>query len=418
MSQYHSLYPFARMDSMTETNRKSIEELVTRGVENIYPSADFLRKKLESGERLTIYHGVDPTGPTLHLGHMIPIRKLALFQKLGHKVIFMLGDFTATIGDPDKISVRKPLTREDVLENARLYKEQASKFISFEGENAADFRSNSEWLDKLTFRDVVGLAQHMTVQQMLERDMFQKRLEEGRPIYLHEFLYPLMQGYDSVALKVDGELGGNDQTFNMLAGRTIAKQLTGTDKFVLAATLLVDPDGAKMGKTTGNMIALTDSPEDMFGKVMSWTDGMIIPGFELCTDLSVEEIEAIKKEIEGGAHPRDIKMRLAYELVKLYHSEAGADSGKAYFETTIQKKEIPDEMPSVAAAGDTVVDALIAAGFAKSKSEARRLIEEGGVSLYATRESGAERVIDPMFVVLEGVMLKVGKHRFARVSVK
>ena len=403
------------MKNMTESNEKLIEELLTRGVENIYPSADFLRKKLESGEKLTIYLGADPSTPSLHIGHAIPLRKLALFQKLGHRVIFLLGDFTATIGDPDKLSVRVPLTREQVAGNARLYKSQAAKFLDFDGANPARIQQNSEWLDKLSFRDVIGLAQHMTVQQMLERDMFQKRLREERPIYLHEFLYPLMQGYDSVHMKVDGELGGNDQTFNMLAGRTLAKQIAGMDKFVLATKLLADADGVKMGKTTGNMISLSDSPEDMFGKVMSWTDGMIVPGFELCSDLSLEEIVFIKNDIESGANPRDHKLRLAYELVKLYHSPEGAEAGKAHFEKVIQKKEIPDDVKLFETPPVNIVELIVAVGFAKSKSEARRLVEEGGVAF--TAGESFQKVDDPLTIMKENGVIRAGKYRFVKIQI-
>ena len=399
-----------------ETKQQLIEELLSRGVEKVYPSTDFLRKKLESGEKLVVYLGADPSTPSLHIGHAIPLRKLALFQKLGHKVIFLLGDFTATIGDPDKLSVRVPLTREQVEENAKLYKSQAAKFIDFEGENPAELKQNSVWLDKLSFRDVISLAQHMTVQQMLERDMFQKRLNEERPIYLHEFLYPLMQGYDSVAMRVDGELGGNDQTFNMLAGRTLAKQLAGAEKFVLSTKLLADAEGVKMGKTTGNMISLTDTPEDMFGKVMSWTDGMIVPGFELCSDLPLEEIEGIKSELGNGTNPRDLKLRLAYELVKLYDSEAGAEKGRAHFVIAIQKKEIPDEIPEVeAGVGELLVEIVLRAKLAKSKSDYRRLLDEGAVSV---RDGDKELPLsDPQFVVDRPLVVKIGKRRFLSIKI-
>ena len=218
-----------------------MEELLTRGVSNIYPSEEFLKKRLENGEKLTVYLGIDPTTPTLHIGHLIPLKKLAQFQALGHRIILLIGDFTATIGDPtDKTSVRTPLTREKVLENARLYKKQAARIIKFGGDNPASLKYNSRWLAKLSFAEALSLASKMTFAQIVKRDMFQKRIEENKDLFLHEFLYPLMQGYDSVVMDVDGEIGGNDQTFNMLVGRDLLKKINGKEKFVLSTKLLED----------------------------------------------------------------------------------------------------------------------------------------------------------------------------------
>src|SRR3989339_591169 len=265
-------------------NPQKINELLTRGVENIYPKKDFLEAKLKSGKPITLYTGYDPTAPTLHIGHGITMMKLRQFQDLGHKVIMLIGDFTGMIGDPtDKGAARQKLTREQVLANCKNYQEQASSILNFEGANPVAVKYNSEWLGKMNFAGILELTSHFTVQRMMERDMFEKRQEENKPIYLHEFLYPVMQAYDSVAMEVDGEVGGNDQTFNMLAGRDLMKDLQGKEKFVLTMKLLVDSTGKKMGKSEGNMIALADKPEDMFGKVMSWTDEMILKGFELCT---------------------------------------------------------------------------------------------------------------------------------------
>ncbi|TSC72766.1 MAG: hypothetical protein G01um101470_282, partial [Parcubacteria group bacterium Gr01-1014_70] len=270
----------------------AIKELLTRAVERIYPSAEFLESRLKNGEQLSLYLGIDPTGPTLHLGHIIPLLKLAQFQALGHKIILLIGDFTGMIGDPtDKTATRKRLTRAEVLENAKLYKEQASRIIQFGGKNPAEIRHNSEWLGKMSFEDVLELCSQITHSQAVKRDMFQKRISEGKDLYIHEFLYPLMQGYDSVAMDVDGEVGGNDQSFNMLVGRDLMKKIKNKEKFVVATKLLTDGAGAKMGKTEGNTVALTDSAADMFGKVMSWPDSMILAGFELCTRVPVEEIK-------------------------------------------------------------------------------------------------------------------------------
>src|SRR5258708_32925950 len=251
------------------------DEVLTRGVAQILPTKEGL-SELMSKRKITLYQGFDPTAPSLHVGHFIGIRKLAQFQKLGHKVIFLIGDFTGIIGEPtDKSAARKRQTKEEVLENLKDYKKEVEKVIDFTGPNAAEVRFNSKWLAKLTFEDLIEISSHFTVQQMIERDMFQERIKDEKPIYLHEFFYPLMQGYDSVAMDVDLEIGGNDQMFNMLAGRTLMREFKGKEKFVLACKLLTDASGKKMGKAEGNMITLAEKPETMFGQIISWTDGMI-----------------------------------------------------------------------------------------------------------------------------------------------
>ena len=393
------------------TDESKIEELLTRGVERIYPNEEFFKERLKSGERLKIYLGIDPTGPTLHLGHAIPLRKLRQFQDLGHEVVLLMGDFTARIGDPDKKEVRKQLTHKEVLENTKLYKSQAETFLSFEGSNPAKIAFNNDWLGALTFSDVLELASKVTVQQMLERDMFRKRIAEEKPIYLHEFMYPLMQGYDSVAMDVDGEVGGNDQTFNMLTGRTLMKEMQKKEKFVIPMKLLIDPTGAKMGKTTGNMLSFLDSPEDKFGKVMSWTDEMIFNGFELCTDRNLKEIQ---ERISSGENLRDVKLDLAYEIVKTYHGEASAIKGKDAFIATFQKKEIPDEVEIIIIQENTpLVDALIKNETIESKTEFKRLVEAGAI----TNKTVNEKVVDVNEVVKNAVY-RIGKHRFIRIQIQ
>jgi len=397
-----------------DTDPKKIEEFLSRGIENIYPNTDFLRKKLLSGERQTIYWGIDPTGPSIHIGHALPLRKLAEFQRLGHQVIFLIGDFTATIGDPDKLSVRKPLTRKEVLNNAKNYKKQASKFLKF-GWTGARFEYNSKWLRKMNLEKVLELASKMTVDQMLKRDMFQERMKQGRPVYIHEFMYPLMQGYDSIAMDVDGEIGGNDQIFNMLAGRDLVREALNKEKFVVATKLLVDPSGIKMGKTMGNMVALDDKPSDMFGKIMSWTDGMILPGFELCTDLSLEEIEKIKQELSSGVNPRDIKVRLAKEIITIYHNKEEADKAEQDFIKTFKEGGLPENIDEVVAAnGEALADLSVKAGLVKSKGEFRRLVLEGAVSNQET----SDKITDPTFKVISTSIFKIGKRRFLKVLVK
>ncbi len=390
-------------------DKEKIEELLTRGVERHYPSEDFLRQRLFSGDRLKLYLGIDPTGPTLHLGHAIPLRKLKQFQDLGHEIILLIGDFTARIGDPDKKEVRKQLTRKEVLENAKLYKEQASLFVSFKGKNAAKLMFNNSWHSKLNFSDVLDLASKITVQQMLERDMFRKRIQAEKPIYIHEFMYPLIQGYDAVAMNVDGEVGGNDQTFNMLVGRTLLKELKGKEKFVLPMKLLVDTTGSKMGKTTGNMLSFLDSPEEKFGKIMAWTDEMILIGFELCTDI---DLSKIKNRLDGGENPRDIKMELAYEIVKTYHSDIVAKGARDAFVKTFQKGNTPNEIKSVKAGiGEKLYEVFIREEIVNSKIEFRRLIEAGAI----TNKTDNEKITE-MDAPARPSVYKIGKHRFFEIK--
>lgn len=394
-----------------DTDKKKIKELLERGVENVYPSRDYLEARLTSGEQLSLYVGYDPTAPTLHIGHAITLLKLREFQELGHKIIMLIGDFTAMIGDPtDKSATRVKLTREEVLENAKAYKEQASTILDFEGDNPAELKYNSEWLDTLTFVDVLELSSNFTVPQLLERDMFQKRLEEGKTVYLHEFMYPLMQGYDSVAMDVDGEAGGNDQTFNMLAGRTLMKALKDKEKFAIATKILADSTGKKMSKTEGNMIALTDAPEDMFGKVMSWTDEMILPGFELCTTLGLVGTREIAKQLKAGAHPRDMKLRLATEITKTFLGEDAAQQGFDHFSKVIQGSGKPDEIEELSPSAPDIVTVLIEAGFCKSKSDARRTIEGGGVKINDTKVESVE------VSVSSGDVIQKGKRFFVKIG--
>lgn len=357
-----------------------------------------------------MYTGVDPTGPTLHMGHLIWLKKLAELQKLGHRVIMLIGDFTALIGDPtDKTATRKRQTREEVLVNCKTYKKQASKFLSFDGPNPAELKYNSAWLAKMSFADVVELAAHFTVQQMVERDMFESRIKEGKPVYLHEFMYPLMQGYDSVAMDVDLEIGGNDQTFNMLAGRTLLREIKGKEKSVLTLKLLEDSTGKKMGKSEGNAVSFTDTPEDMYGKVMSWTDGMIVPGFELLTDVFEDEIADIREEISNGSNPMQYKRLLAKEIVKVLASAKDADAAESHFSTIHQKHEMPSEIPTLkVSASMKLVDVLVESKLVTSKSDARRQIEQGGVKVdeAIVKDVGAE--------VKKGSVIQKGKRHFVK----
>jgi len=395
------------------TDPKQINKILKRGVENIYPNREYLEKELKSGKRLTLYTGYDPTAPTLHIGNAITMMKLRQFQELGHRVIMLIGDFTGLVGDPtDKTATRRQQTREEAMANCKEWKKQASSILQFTGDNPVELKYNSEWLTKLKFADVVELASHFTVQRMLERDMFEKRISEEKPIYVHEFLYPLMQGYDSVAMDVDGEVGGNDQTFNMLAGRDLLKAMKNKEKFVLTTKLLADPSGKKMGKSEGNMITLVDAPEDMFGKVMSWADGMIVGGFELCTELPMEEVGQIEKELKSGANPRDLKIRLAHEVVKTFLGEKAAKQAEDYFISTFSKKEVPDEMPEIKPSAYDIATVLVESKICKSKSEARQVIDQGGVKINDDKAQKGGYVA----AVKKGDVIQKGSRWFVRIK--
>jgi tyrosyl-tRNA synthetase len=279
-----------------------------------------------------------------------------------------------------------------------------------------EIKFNSKWLGKMSFADVVSLASHFTVQQMLERDMFEQRMEEGKPIGFHEFMYPLMQGYDSVAMDVDGEVGGNDQTFNMLAGRTLMKQMKDKEKFVLTSKLLVDPTGTKMGKTEGNMIMLDDTAREMYGKVMSWSDGMILPGFELCTLLEKTDIEKIDAEMKKGGNPRDAKMKLAMEIVTFYHSKKEALDAEQEFLNMFQKGGMPEDVPSFTIKrleNYKIIELLVDAKLVDSNSEARRMIEQGGVKIDGEKISDVYALI----AVKQGMIVQVGKRKFVKIKI-
>ena len=386
------------------TDEKKIEEVLTRGIENIFVK-DSLKNKLLSGKKLKVYLGIDPTGPTLHMGHAIPLMKLKQFQDLGHQVILLMGDFTAMIGDPtDKLAARKQLSHKEVLNNLKKYKKQASIFLKFTGDNKAEFKFNSKWLSKLKFEDILKLAAHFTVQQILGREMFALRMNDDKPVYLHEFMYPLMQGYDSVVMDVDVEVGGNDQTFNMLVGRDLVSQILKKDKSVLTMKLLEDNTGKKMGKTEGNMISFEDSSNEMFGKVMSWNDSLIEKGFELCTNFDLSKINV-------NQNPRDLKMKLAYEIVKIYHGEKKAKEAQDNFINTFAKGGVPKDILEVSVKNDMkLVDLLLAEKIVSSKTEFRRLIGEGAI----TDMDKNEKVKDIEAKALKTVY-KIGKHRFIKI---
>ncbi len=384
----------------------SSTELLTRAVCEVTPHK-LAEEKLASGKPMRLYLGIDPTGARLHLGHSVPLRKLKAFQDAGHHVIFLIGSFTAMIGDPSgREKQREALTHEQVIENFETYKEQASKILDF---SKVELRFNHEWLEKLGFREILGLASHFTLQQMMQREMFEKRLHEGNDISLSEFMYPLMVGYDSVVLDVDGEIGGNDQLFNMLCGRKLQKIYKKREKFVLTTKLIEGPDGRKMSKTYDNCIWLQDGANDMYGKVMSIKDDHIILYMECCTDMPMKEVQEAEKAMKKGGNPKALKMRLARELVTLYHGGDAALWAEKEFENIFKDKGLPKDMPeAVIEKGSLLVDVMASNDLVASKSEAKRLIQQGGVKLN-------DKTISSIDAPAEEGILKVGKRKFARI---
>jgi|TARA_B110000196_G_scaffold110652_1_gene96005 tyrosyl-tRNA synthetase len=389
---------------------------IKRGAEEILIE-DELVEKLKSGKKLKIKAGFDPTAPDLHLGHTVLINKMKTFQDLGHEVIFLIGDFTGMIGDPTGKNVtRKPLTREDVLANAETYKEQVFKILDPAKTTVA---FNSTWMEKLGAAGMIKLAANQTVARMLERDDFKKRYNGGQPIAIHEFLYPLVQGWDSVALESDVELGGTDQRFNLLMGRELQKVEGQKPQTVLMMPLLEGTDGVqKMSKSLGNYIGITDAPNDMFGKVMSISDVLMWRYYDLLSGLSIEQIAAQKERVEQGTNPRDIKIELAKELIARFHSEEDAQAAHNDFIQRFQKKALPDEIPelTVTIAEDTILIAnlLKEANLVASTSEAMRMIKQGAVKL-----NGEEKITDTKLEIAKGTtaIYQVGKRKFANITV-
>ncbi|MBV9241037.1 MAG: tyrosine--tRNA ligase [Acidobacteria bacterium] len=387
-----------------------------KGVVDLIREED-LKRKLErsakTGKPLRVKLGVDPTSPDIHLGHTVVVRKLKAFQDLGHTVIYLIGDFTAMIGDPSGRNVtRPPLSREEIEHNATTYREQAAKLLDLD---RAEIRYNSEWMGKFDAADFIKLAARTTVRQILERDDFEKRMAAHQPISLHELLYPLVQGYDSVALEADVELGGTDQKFNLLSGRNLQREYDQEPQVIITTPLLEGLDGVqKMSKSYGNYIGIDEQASEMFGKVMSISDELMWRWYELLTDLGPSEISNLRSEIEKGENPRNIKVRLAKLIIKDFHSQADADAAEDEFTRRFVQKEIPDEIEEKAVASGThsLSQLLADTGLTASKGEARRLIEQGGVKVNGERATAANADID---VSNEGVLLQVGKRKFLKV---
>ena len=392
-------------------------ELIERGVVDCI-SREELKNKLarsaETGKPLKIKAGFDPTAPDLHVGHTVLLQKMKHFQDLGHEVYFLIGDFTGFIGDPTgKSETRKPLTREDIAKNAETYKEQVFKILDPEKTKIA---FNSEWLGKIDSFDMIRLASELTVARMLERDDFKKRFEGGRPISIHEFLYPLIQGYDSVAMEADVELGGTDQLFNLLVGRDLQRSRGQEPQIVLTMPLLEGLDGInKMSKSLGNYIGITDPANDIYGKTMSVTDELMFRYYELLSDLTSYEIEKLKQGLEQGTlHPKEIKQKLARELTARFHSEEEAVKAQQKFDNVFAKHDLPDDLPEFKLSSDEPVwlpKLMVDSGMVSSTSDGRRMIKQNAVSI------DGEKVGDTNFAVEPAgdLILKVGKRRFCKV---
>lgn len=384
---------------------EEIKSLLDRGVEQVLPVKQSLMERLNK-KPFRLYHGIDPTAPTLHLGHLSTLLKVKDFQVAGCEVIILFGGFTATIGDPtDKLAARSVLSLEQVEANMRDYKNLILKILD---PKKTTFRNNREWFERMPLIDFIDLTTKVTIQESLKRDMFRRRQENGQEIYVNEFLYPILQGYDSVALDVDLEIGGNDQLFNMLVGRDLAKKLTNKEKFVLTTKLLVDSTGKKMGKTEGNMAALTDEPGEIFGKIMSWPDTLMPTAFEILTRLPLEQVE----ELLAG-HPKIAKLTLAEEVVKIIYSEAEARGAREGFEKTFKAGEMPDNIRTITAVrSSNLGEVLTLEQVVKSKSDFRRLVEQKGV------EVNGEKISDPNFILESEVDIRIGAHRFIKIKVE
>jgi tyrosyl-tRNA synthetase len=392
---------------MSKDETRSFDTLLNRGVEEIIDKESLLAK-LKSGKKLRVKLGIDPTSPNIHLGRSIPLLKLRDFQDLGHQIVLIIGDFTGVIGDTsDKDSERPMLSDDAIKENLKTYIKQASKIINTK---KAEVYFNSKWLGKLKYPDIGTQADVFSLNDFIARENIAKRLSAGKRVSLRELLYPLMQGYDSVAVKADIELGGTDQRFNLLAGRDLQRRYKQAPQDIVTCPLIEGLDGRKMSSSWGNTVNLFDVPNDMFGKLMSLKDEYIVKYFTLLTRLDLSEVKKHEDALKSGTNPRDAKMALAYEIVKIYHSEADAIAAKEYFVKTISNKEIPDEMPEFALAGKDLLSALIESKAVTSKSEGKRVLEQKGVKV------NQETVTDGAYLVKKGDVIQKGKIFFFRIK--
>jgi tyrosyl-tRNA synthetase len=395
-----------------DTNPKKIEEILTRGVEEIIERKSLI-KKLKSGRQLRIKHGIDPTGPKIHLGRAFQLLKLRAFQELGHKIILIFGDFTAQIGDAsDKLAMRKALSEKEVKENLKDYPRQIGKILDIK---KTEIRYNSEWLSKLSIKDLLRLSMRFTAQQMIQRRNFKERWEKGIPIGLHELDYPLFQGYDSVVTKADVEIGGSDQLFNLKIGREIQKIYNLPPQDIMTSKMLTGLDGRKMSTSWGNIITLVDSPNEMYGKIMSMKDELIPEYFELCTFLPLIEIKEIAKDLEmKKINPKDLKKRLAREIVTIYHGKELAETAEKEFERIFKEKKLPTRILKIKIKEKklNILDLLVKTKLAFSKSEGKRLILQKGIKINGKVETNWQKVIE----IKKGMIIQRGKRKFIKID--
>lgn len=396
----------------TPSNVERVDELLSRGVEEIVVK-DSLEAKLKSGKKLRIKMGFDPTKPDLHLGHLVGLKILKKLQEIGHTIIFIIGDYTVKIGDPSGRNTTRPvLSDQEIKINSNTYFEQVGKILDID---KSEIVCNSKWFKKMDFSDVINLAGKFTVAQIIEREDFQKRMKEGHDIGMHESLYQMMQAYDSIVVKADVEFGGSDQKLNMLFGRDLQKRMGLPPQDVVTVKLLIGLDGKnKMSKSLGNYIAISDSPEEMYGKIMSIPDNLILHYYELCTDVTLDALKIIEEELKEGKNPRDVKAKLAKVIVAMYHSAEAAESAAREFDKVFSKRERPSEIPIKKINKDkmSLVDLLIETELVSSKSQAHRLVGQGGV------EIEGEKIVEPQknIEIKDEMVIKVGKRNFVKIK--
>lgn len=397
---------------MLITNSKKIKEILTSGVQQVLPSRKDLTALMKK-RKIRVYWGIDPTGERLHLGHAIPLRKLRQFQDLGHEVVLLVGSFTAQLGDPsERDKKRKVLTMAQVKKNMKNYVKQAGKILDTK---KIKIRYNGDWLSKLAFNDLVKLSSYFTVSRLLERDMFQRRLKSKKEVWLSELLYPLMQGYDSVEMNVDLEIGGNDQLFNMLIGRKLQRIYNNKEKFILTTDMLIGLDGREMGKTYGNVVNITDKPNDMYGKIMSLKDSLIMEYFRLCTEASKEYIKKAEQKLKSKkVNPKKLKARLAKAITTIYHGEKKAESAEKEFNRVFAEKKLPSKIREVKIGKKNlnILELLVETKQASSKSEAKRLILQKSVEIEGDICEDWRRNIR----IKKGMIVRVGKRRFVKIK--
>ncbi|MFA5766546.1 MAG: tyrosine--tRNA ligase [Candidatus Paceibacterota bacterium] len=393
------------------SDSKKIEEVLTKGVEQVLPTKEGLASLMKK-RKIRLYNGIDPTSKKLHLGHSIPLRKLQQFADLGHEVIVVFGTGTVLAGDPSlRDSLRPKITEKEIKENIKTWKKQASKILDF---SKVKIKYNGDWLLKLGLKEILDIASNISAVKLFQRDMFQRRLNKGETVWLHETLYPLLQGYDSVAMDVDLEVGGTDQVFNMLIGRELMEKMKGKEKFVMTTPMILGTDGKQMSKSSGNCVWLDDTPEEMYGKIMSIPDELIISYFRNLTEVSQEDILEYENDLnKKKVNPSQLKRKLAGEIVGIYHGEEAASRADREFDRVFRQKQAPSEFPEVKISRKSmnIMELLIEAGMAPSKAEARRLVEQGGVKIDGKARRDWQETVD----IKKGAVIQVGKRRFVKI---